>query len=534
MPPYLYDTLLISFIYMKRLSTILYFCLILLFFLLLEGPMSHIPYFHEQHHLFLFSRAYLESHLSYPGQLLDYLADFCIQLLYLPHAGKLFFAFLLSLPYLLNTLIVKKWTQKADTTQSGLVLPLYLLVQHESIDYPLTHLVGIDLCLLFFFLISLIRPVRWRYLLLLAVIFGAYLIGGWKYPTIALTYLSVSMGLALLTDRYLSQKVIRLSVTAISLLCYAGTTFYYFVNSYNMRERRILEAEIHLKAGEWEQVMESCQHYRGNNQLVLYFYNLALYHTGRMPHDLFEMPQVMGSQSLFLPWKSDSRQSEYGHYLYEQLGYINEAHRWEFEAMVVFGETAPHLLNLSRYNIANHRPKVAMKFIRKLKQSLFYRKQASELEQQALSGETEGLHALPHKENEPARFTNVFNITPELTYLCNRDSSHRMAFEYLMSDLLLSNRLVRFAENLNRIHAFSYPELPRIYEEALYIYRLGVDKETFEQCGFSIRPETEERFKRYYSLYQKGNQKELQQQFGNTYWYYLHHISPYGNKIIEK
>lgn len=376
-------TLLFSIIRMKRLSIILYICLFLIFFLLLEEPMSHIPYYHEQHHLFLFSRAYLESHLSYPGQLSDYLTDFCIQFFYLPHTGKLLFAFLLSLPYLLNTLIVKRWTQKADYTQSGLILPLYLLVQHESIDYPLTHTVGTDLCLLLFYLVSLIRPVRWRCLLLPVAIIGLLLIGGWKYPTITLAYLIVSMGLTLSTDRYVTKKIIRLSVTAVCLLSYTGVTFYYFVNSYNMRERRILEAEIHLKAGEWEEVMESCRRYRGNNQLVLYFYNLALYHTGRMPYDLFEIPQVMGSQSLFLPWKSDSRQSEYGHYLYEQLGYINEAHRWEFEAMVVFGETAPHLLNLSRYNIVNHRPKVAMKFIRKLKQSLFYRKQASVLEQQA-------------------------------------------------------------------------------------------------------------------------------------------------------
>lgn len=109
-----------------------------------------------------------------------------------------------------------------------------------------------------------------------------------------------------------------------------------------------------------------------------------------------------------------------------------------------------------------------------------------------------------------------------------------MAFEYLMSDLLLSNRLIRFVENLDKIHAFNYPDLPRIYEEALYIYRLGTDEETFQKCGFTIRPETEEKFKRYYSLHQRNDLKELKRQFGNTYWYYLHYISPHGNKIIDK
>ena len=109
-----------------------------------------------------------------------------------------------------------------------------------------------------------------------------------------------------------------------------------------------------------------------------------------------------------------------------------------------------------------------------------------------------------------------------------------MAFEYLMSDLLLSNQLVRFAENMKRIRAFSYPELPRIYEEALYIYRLGVNEETFNKTGFRISPTTEERFKAYYSLYQKKDMQELRKQFGNTYWYYLNFLSPYGNKVINK
>lgn len=109
-----------------------------------------------------------------------------------------------------------------------------------------------------------------------------------------------------------------------------------------------------------------------------------------------------------------------------------------------------------------------------------------------------------------------------------------MAFEYLMSNLLLSNQLIRFAENLKRIWAFSYPEFPRIYEEALYIYRLGVDEETFNKLGFKISPATEERFKTYYFLYQKKDMQELKNKFGNTYWYYLNFLSPYGNKIIDK
>lgn len=96
---------------MKYIQYIICCVLFLICFLLLEGPMFYIPYYHEQHHLFLFTQTYLNSHLSTPGQPLDYLTDFCIQFFYLPHIGKAWFALLLALPYLLNVTICHRLTK---------------------------------------------------------------------------------------------------------------------------------------------------------------------------------------------------------------------------------------------------------------------------------------------------------------------------------------------------------------------------------------------------------------------------------------
>ncbi len=107
-----------------------------------------------------------------------------------------------------------------------------------------------------------------------------------------------------------------------------------------------------------------------------------------------------------------------------------------------------------------------------------------------------------------------------------------MAFEYLMSNLLLSNHVVRFVNNLKLMKSFPYTELPPVYEEALYIYKLGVGNEEFSKVGIKIKPETEQRFKRYYQLVESKQIETLQKEFGNTYWFYLNYISPYGNKVI--
>ena len=298
----------------------------------------------------------------------------------------------------------------------------------------------------------------------------------------------------------------------------------------------MLKTEQLVKSGEWEKVLEYTNGYLmtgRSNQLISYFHHLALYHTGQLPYRLLDYPQKQGVKGLYFPWNSDSRESEYGHILYEELGYINEAQRWEFESMVVWGETAPHLINLARYNIVNHRPLVAQRFINKLKQSLFYREAALELESLVNGGKVPGLrNALDGKVDTPARFANVLNIGPELQYLCENDSTNKMAFEYLMSNLLLSNHVVRFVDNLKLMSHFSYTELPRIYEEALYIYKLGVGEEEFSKVGIKISPATEDRFKRYYGLVQSKQWGTLQKEFGNTYWFYLNYISPYGNKVI--
>ncbi len=46
-----------------------------------------------------------------------------------------------------------------------------------------------------------------------------------------------------------------------------------------------------------------------------------------------------------------------------------------------------------------------------------------------------------------------------------------MAFEYLMSYLILGNKPKQFVENLPRIKTFSYPEMPPLYQSILDNYK---------------------------------------------------------------
>lgn len=490
---------------MKRLPYLLFSLLFFIYFLCYRGVLSHVIYYHEQHHLFLFSKEYFLTQLHTAGWL-SYLTDFIIQFFYIPTIGSTLLAAILASIYLLTYYNIKKITGQPDKLQLSLVPSIYLFIYTIAADHSLMPVIGCFLALLLLSCLHLLTTKQWSFIRRI------------RWITIR-------------------GKKTNIVLTSLVLAVYAALSFYFFVHSFNMRERIMLLAEKSVKEKKWDEVLAQTGKYMDSgrsNQLISYFHNLALYHSARLPYALFDYPQKLGVKALYLPWNSDSRESEYGHFLYADLGYVNEAQRWEFEAMVVWGETAPHLLNLARYNIANNRPAVAQRFINLLKQSLFYKKEAAELEKCLLTGKVPGLYtSLSHNDESPVRFANVINIGPELQYLCEQDSTNRMAFEYLMGYLLLSNDVVRFADNLKFIRNFSFPALPPVYEEALYIYKLGVGDEAFALTGFTISEQTEKRFRQYYNLYANKDMQRLQAEFGNTYWYYLNFISPYGDKIIK-
>ena len=62
-------------ILMKRLPYLLFALLFIIYFLCYQGVLSHVIYYHEQHHLFLFSKEYFLKQIHTEG-LLGYLTDF--------------------------------------------------------------------------------------------------------------------------------------------------------------------------------------------------------------------------------------------------------------------------------------------------------------------------------------------------------------------------------------------------------------------------------------------------------------------------
>ncbi len=473
-----------------RLHYLLAIVLFVVVYVSYSDLLSHVLYYNEQHQLFLYTADYFNSHT-----LTEWLTAFVVQFFYYPALGAVVMSTLITGAYLMTWRILTALTLREDMLHLSLIPAIALWVWTARLSNTLSVVVWsfialgiLALAMCFWVKDKKVRPSSLK---------------GWKYAAVNIA-----------------------SVVVITL--FSG---YSFMRTFSMSEFRMIKAQQAIDRHDWDAALHHTERYLSNtrqaNPLIFYFHNLALYNKGQLFDHLFDFQPVVGVNSLYFPWQSRTRETEYGHYLLEQLGCVNDAQHWEFEAMVVWGETAPRLVNLARYNIVNGRKAIARKYIARLRQSLFYQDEAKVLEACVERGKVAGLHVFSTSEPRKANFINVENIGPNLQYVLEHDPRNRMAYDYLMCDLLLSNNLPRFVDNLPLCKQFHPEGMPRVFEEALIVYQIGGN----DTKGMQPSYETRGRFQQYAQLAQTSNMAALQAQFGDTYWFYLNYVSPYGNKL---
>lgn len=298
--------------------------------------------------------------------------------------------------------------------------------------------------------------------------------------------------------------------------------------AYDYKSELLLGLDYNIQKGNTDKALWLSARTPGSNRLVVYLTNLALAKSGKMGDQLFHFYQV-GPQGLLLDWGDDAAPF-FGSELFYQLGYINEAYRWAFEALVAKGHSPRILKRLALTSIINGQVKVAGKYLDILEQTLFYSKWAKRYKRYL--GESEGLVAdneINDKRNLLIHndfFADVNNFDTVLGKLLENHPDNRNAFEYLMSSLLLDKNLESFAQNIYRLEDLGYTEIPLHYEEALLVHMTNSETNIVPE-NFSIRESSRQRFNDYIKTYASytGNPDNvalfLSRRFGKTYWYYL-------------
>lgn len=318
-------------------------------------------------------------------------------------------------------------------------------------------------------------------------------------------------------------------VSFVSVLIVFAVTIFIISTLYNPETRKVFYLQKNISENKWKEAIEFNETNPSKNMLGQFFYNIALSETDQLCDRLFFGRQDFGTRSLILPWENEY--INWGGYFYYTIGLINEAQRWAYESMVIYGYQPENLKLLVKTNLINGEYRMAEKYLNLLKKSFNYRNWAEEYERLLYKPAMilthpelgEKIKLLPKKDF----FIQLNDPQNNISLLLNANPDNRKAFEYEIAWYLLSKNVEAMIQQISQMEKLGYDHLPRHVEEAVLVYFNSTG--TMPSLGkFTIRKETEIQFMQYVSTYKKMRQnsswnfQEMFNRFGNTFWFYFH------------
>lgn len=305
-----------------------------------------------------------------------------------------------------------------------------------------------------------------------------------------------------------------------------------YVGRDELRKPYVL-SNYYSRQKQWEKILELSHRLPGNRSNVYVNHDIvrALYHTGRLPYDMFRYPQM--PRALLLTHErgqSDLTQLKLSD-IFLELGHVNMAEKFASELLSTKDNLGVALEELGWISIIKERPVTARVYLNALKRNLLYRKRAESL-----------LHGLDHgftpeqtayidrirscMIDEPLPITGGEPLDEALALLLKHNPGNKMAFEYLMACYLLTDKVDMIAANAPRLRTLGYREVPTLYQEALAIY-CGSLGRPVDLSALGISVETIQRYETFVRLVaalQTQNRQAalntLVRDFGTSYLFY--------------
>lgn len=325
------------------------------------------------------------------------------------------------------------------------------------------------------------------------------------------------------------------ALEVITTVILFGSAWLSIFFSYSPRSL-ILKADYYTCRGDWPRVIQTAQQLP-KSLLMIHMANRALYHTGRLGYDMFTFPQSMDvlmlSSEVFGPLESADAAGvhwkRFGTYL--DLGLLNSAQHSLTNSLEMYGQRPLLLKNLAMINMAKGNINSAKVYLGSLSKTLFHNSWAEVY--------LDKIDSDPSLENdvEIRRLRNImynkdsdFNAEKIEDIFAN-SRRNRASFEYMMSSYLLLQELESILKNIPLLKDYDYPEIPRLYEEAILLYMFQSKKSVYLH-GYKVSEATHKRFNDYMTILtrHKGDkraaQSELAKDFSDSYLYFYMYGSP--------
>ncbi len=556
---------------------------------------NYVLYFQETRHLFIFSGDYLNQYLQRPGAPLEYIARFLTQFYASRVTGSLIVALILTLPALILYRISKRTKADNPFSGVLALIPGFLLIimqanYYHMMEYNLGYIVvllcyllqtsgwkysniliiilfpllyyltgGYALIFLALYIIHMLANAEGSkkiiFPLLILLTAGASFLVFWRLIFLQPVQLLVLSPLPMLENRYYIAVFVVLTLYIIcypALFKYTGRiklnlvkkklfpaislafvfliTVFALYRVYNPQNSRVIELEKLVFREQWYKAIQLHEKKPSRNLIGQYFYNIALSETGQLCDRLFHGSQNFLAGSLVLPW-GDIHLDRGGYFNYS-IGLINEAHRWAYEEMVVYGYRPQNIRILAKTSLITGNYEMAHKYLDILKKTVFYRKWANEFIKLADNPSLIASHPELGEKMKllpPNNFFIQFNEPQNnLPFILEGNPANKKAIEYYLAGLLLTKKVEIAVNNIKDLKASGYDHIPRHLEEAVLIY-YNSTKEFPDLGGLTVNRETLARFDQYFAAYVSARQnpeevfrEKMRKQFEDTFWYYFH------------
>ena len=282
----------------------------------------------------------------------------------------------------------------------------------------------------------------------------------------------------------------------------------------------------------WNRILQQADLRNPDNPKTVSCLNLALAKTGRLHDSQFSYYQN-GPDGLIPAYEGDYTNPVSTGEIFWHLGMVNSAQRYAFEAQEAipdFQKSARLYQRLVETNLVNGDTAVAMKYLKVLQHTTFYRSWARETAALVADGtlfekrpELARIRELRLKEHDYL-FSDT-EMDSMLGLLSLEHPENRMAVDYLLSWCLLRKDLNRFAECLQMADV---SPLPQAYQEALLLLWVFTHND-FNGLPDSIAPVNVQRINHFMADANAGKSETVMRaSYGKTYWFYF--IFRYLNK----
>ena len=288
--------------------------------------------------------------------------------------------------------------------------------------------------------------------------------------------------------------------------------------TYDRNEEETLSYLILTDNAQWDKVISKASLKSPSTLYASVCLNLALAEKGLLPERCFDFPQN-GTASMMAD--NDYIFSEETLF---RLGFINEARRYAYEALVTIPDNqygTMQVKRLAQAEFVSGHGRVADKYLEVLSHTLLYRKWSAGMKADS------SLAELRRMQPDSSFTFSARNFSGMLKIMFSEHPDNRLIKDYYLCSLLLVKDLDSFQKEVESGEAGLSGEakVPRAYAEAVaMLFRLG--KLNPSVSGVSVDNGTLERLDSYISTYEstRGSQQALSKGFGNTYWYYMNFI----------